>query len=71
MPRSPSRFQVIRYVPAPHVPLSSSDNVARSLSTVPARASSRVGAGLIAGAAVAGYAAYECKLARTDLYGSS
>jgi hypothetical protein len=34
-------------------------DVVRSLSTVPARSTSRVSAGVLAGAAVAGFAAYE------------
>jgi nucleoside-diphosphate kinase len=32
----------------------------RSLSTVPARSTSRLSAGIVAGAAVAGWATYEC-----------
>jgi hypothetical protein len=32
----------------------------RSLSTVPARSTSRISAGILAGAAVAGWATYEC-----------
>jgi hypothetical protein len=40
----------------------------RSLSTVPARSTSRVSAGVLAGAAVAGFAAYESTSSKLKLW---
>lgn len=57
--RSPNRLQVFRY-DHPFLDRFELINQVRSLSTVPARSTSKLGAGVVAGAAVVGYAAFEC-----------
>ena len=42
--------------------------IVRSLSTIPARSASKLSAGIVAGAAVAGWATYECTYQTTPAW---
>ena len=58
MNRSPNRLQVFWYAPLRRS--LAQLMIVRSLSTIPARSASKLSVGVAAGAAVAGWATYEC-----------